>query len=427
MEYPGISRKNEMSSNFLSPYNNFGETDHILNNLRSQYSVTSLETPFLNIQKSQCNTRNLIPSTTSIDETETFPFTILTCDKPFFHTVSHSANRLCCDRERNILNTSGAEYPNSIIDTISLPSASDISLENPETQVINLDTLKFKEDVNNLKNKQWAVFSSGIAENICYPSHAIQTQQHNFGTGRSSNTEHLAWEYSCPVTYSSEGQIVCNIYTTTIANESNSSRKKHSEDKIVSECVNSTEESDTASGNTRKQSSKCDKDRAAFLPKRSSYISWAFTLKRHVRTHTGDGLYPCTECSKIFTCSSHLRSHLRTHTGEKPFKCTKCDKCFTCSSNLRDHLRTHTGEKPFKCTKCGKCFSCKSGLYNHVRTHTAEKIYQCNKCSKRYARNSNLKRHMLKHTGEEVRKCYSCDAEFSSEESLGAHKCENNK
>ncbi|GIY79089.1 hypothetical protein CDAR_191381 [Caerostris darwini] len=115
------------------------------------------------------------------------------------------------------------------------------------------------EDVNNPKHKQWTDFNSGIAENISYPS--PQTQQHNFGTGRSSNTELLTWEYSCPVTYSSEGQIFCNISNTTIANESNSTRKKHSEDKIMSEYVNSTKESDTSTGNTRKQSSKCDKDR----------------------------------------------------------------------------------------------------------------------------------------------------------------------
>ncbi|GIY48479.1 hypothetical protein CDAR_585211 [Caerostris darwini] len=433
MEYPGISRKNELSSNCLSPYHNFGETDHILTNLASQYSGTSLEIPFLNIQKPQYSTRNLIHSTTSNEETETFPFAILTCDEPF-HNVSHSTNRLCGDREGNILNTSEAEYPNSITDTISLPSASDISLENSESHAINLDTLKFKEDENNPKNKQWTYFSSGIAENIFCPSRATQTQEYNFGTESSSNTEYLTWEYSSPVTYPSEGQIVCNISTTTIANESNCTRKKHSEDKINTDFVNSTKESDTSSGNTRKQSSKGDKDRTAFLPtdhrifpepSRSVVYNCSFCgktyasisgLKRHVRTHTGHALYPCTECNKSFTSPSNLRDHLRTHTGEKPFQCTECSKCFTRHSHLQDHLRTHTGEKPFQ-----------SGLNHHVRTHSGERPYQCNKCSKRYAKNSDLKHHMSKHAGEERSQCDSCGHEFSSEDSLGAHKCKKNK
>lgn len=95
----------------------------------------------------------------------------------------------------------------------------------------------------------------------------------------------------------------------------------------------------------------------------------------HMNEQSIDNKMKCPWCDKSFRKSS-LLCHLRNHTNERIFQCTECSMSYTRKSNLKDHVkRIHSGT-----TNSNK----KSR--NQLMKSSTNQTYQCTYCSKTFSK-----------------------------------------
>ena len=95
--------------------------------------------------------------------------------------------------------------------------------------------------------------------------------------------------------------------------------------------------------------------------------SQASSLRRHLKTHSGEKSNKCNQCDFVSSRAGDLKRHLKTHSGEKPNKCNQCDYASSRADSLRTHLVEHSGEKPDKCNQCDFTSSRADVLRTHLK------------------------------------------------------------
>lgn len=129
------------------------------------------------------------------------------------------------------------------------------------------------------------------------------------------------------------------------------------------------------------------------------------SLRGHLLAHKNNKLQ-CTTCGNVYRHRAAYAAHLKRHLlgDKKTVECSICTKLFYDHRTLKKHIRSHTGERPYPCPYCKKGFSSSNARNTHVRQHTNEKPYACEFCPCAFPQKVSLRTHLKSKHSDKLEK-----------------------
>ena len=106
------------------------------------------------------------------------------------------------------------------------------------------------------------------------------------------------------------------------------------------------------------------------------------SLEYHMKIHTGERKFKCSECENSFIQQHHLKEHTRRHHSSAKYllehKCIPCDKSYKDKGAFQYHMEAMHSNNQLKCPNCDKIFGTRQNLREHERRqHSWVRILHC--------------------------------------------------
>ncbi|XP_076470431.1 zinc finger protein ZFAT-like isoform X2 [Babylonia areolata] len=167
-------------------------------------------------------------------------------------------------------------------------------------------------------------------------------------------------------------------------------------------------------------------------------------LRRHMEREHENVKFPCKDCDFVATSRTRLWSHQLTHLGISGLQCPHCPDKFETIKRLRVHMSVShpdlpreeldkltgykhkmqgkMGRRSYKCPYCERVFiRANSELQKHIWIHEGVKPFKCSLCTYACRSKNNLQAHMLRHSSHKPFACQECGKAYKSKTALRWH------